>query len=189
MRGPPLGVYILNAVCLFSFRPSQSENMAYLSPSNPPPVPVIDSDLPYERYSEAVRQLCLLLLPACPLFEPGEVTVVGDTPIAAGGFADIWRGTRGANSIIQKSYRCYETGDVESISRVRNELSSRTAWLTFCLRDSSARHGCLRNSLTPTLFDSSESTLLETTLLLSSLTWAAIADSGNTSTNTLKPTS
>ena len=114
---------ILNAVRLFSFHPSQSENMAYLSPFNSPPVPVINNDLPYERYSEAVRQLCLLHLPTCPSFEPGEVRVVGDTPIAAGGFADIWRGTRNATSIVQKTYRCYETGDVGSISQVRIEPS------------------------------------------------------------------
>ena len=123
MGGPRFLAYILNAVRLFSFHPSQSENMAYLSPSNSPPVPVIDNDLPYDRYSEAVRQLCLLLLPTCPSFEPGEVRVVGDTPIAAGGFADIWRATCDATSIVQKSYRCYETGDVGSISQVRIELS------------------------------------------------------------------
>lgn len=136
MRCPRLVNYILNAVCLFSFRPWESENMAYLSPPNPPLVPVIDNDLPYDRYSEAVRQLCLLLLPTCPSFEPGEVTVVGDTPIAADGFADIWQGTCDANSVVQKSYRCYETGSIEDVFRVRNELSSWTA----CLRPVSEIH-------------------------------------------------
>ena len=189
MRGRRLVAYILNTVCLFSSHPSQSENTAYLSPFNSPPVPMIDNDLPHERCSEAVRQLCLLLLPTCPSFEPGEVTVIGDTPIAAGGFADIWQGTCNAKSIVQKSYRCYETCGVESTFRVRNELSSRTPRFTFHFRDSSMRYGCLHKSLTPTLFGFSGSILLQTTLFLSSLTRVAVSASGNTSTSTPKPTS
>lgn len=181
--------YILNAVCLFSSHPSQSENTAYLSPFNSPPVPVIDNDLPHERRSEAVRQLCLFLLPTCLSFEPGEVTVIGDTPIAAGGSADIWQGTCNGKSIVQKSHRCYETGGIEDTSRVRNELSSHTLRFTFHFRDSSTKYGCLHKSLTPTLSGSSGSIPLRTTLFLSSLTRAATWASGNTSTSTPKPTS
>lgn len=94
--------------------------MAHLEPSNPPPVAVIDNDLPYERYYEAVRQLRPLFPPACASFEPGEVTTFGDTPIAAGGFADIWQGTCNGENIVQKSYRCYQAwSKVEPIFQVR----------------------------------------------------------------------
>ena len=148
MRGLRLAARILNAVRLFSFGSSQSENTAYLWPTNFPPIPAIDNDLPHERCSEAVRQLRPLFPSACVSFEPGEVEVVGDNPIAAGGFADIWEGTLDSHSIIQKSYRCYETCDVERIFRVRSEYFSRTAWFTLRFRDTSARCGCLFSSLT-----------------------------------------
>jgi len=198
MRYPRPMARILNSVRLFSFSvfsfwSSQSESTAYLSPfSNSPPVPVIDNDLPYERYSEAVRRLRPLFSPTCPLFEPGEVTVIGDTPIAAGGFADIWKGTRGygrdSHNVIQKTYRCYEICDVERTFRVRNQHSSHTPWFTFHFRGSSARCGYSHNSPTPTLPDSSESIQLQTTLSPSFSIPAAISASESTSTSTLKST-
>lgn len=177
---------ILNAICLFSFHSLKSENTAYLLPFNSPPAPVIDNDLPYERYSETVQRLRSLFPPACPSFEPGEVTLDVETPIAAGGFADIWQGTCGGHRVVQKTYRCYETGDAESTFRVSNGYSSRTAWFTFCSRDTSARYGCLHSYIISILSDSSELILPQTTLFLLSLTRATISTSENTSTSTPK---
>lgn len=122
MRGLNILACIRKAIRRFSFRPSESENMAYLGPYNSPPVPIIDNGLPYERHSEAVRQLRPLFPPSCTLFEPGEVTTVGDTPVVADGSADIWRGTCNGQSIVQKSYRRYQTQcKVEPIFQVRYE--------------------------------------------------------------------
>lgn len=117
---------IFNAIRLFSGGSFQSENGAYLVLFNSPPVPVIDQDLQHDRYSEAVRRLRSLFPSTCPSLEPGDVTVVGDAPIGAGSFADLWEGVLGDRSILQKSYRYYETCDVESIFQVRNGHSSHT---------------------------------------------------------------
>ena len=116
--------HVSNAVCLFSHGSSQSENGAYPSPFNPPPVPLIDQGLQHECYSETVRQLRALFPPTCTLLEPEDVRVVGDTPIGAGGFADIWGGIIDGHSVLQKSYRCYEHCCDERIFRVRKNRSS-----------------------------------------------------------------
>ena len=122
--------HVSNTVCLFSHGSSQSENGIYLSPFNSPLVSLIDQDLQHEHYSETVRQLRALFPPTCTLLEPDDVKVVGDTPIGAGGFADIWGGIIDGHSVLQKSYRCYEHCGAERIFRVRNNRSSHTAWLT-----------------------------------------------------------
>lgn len=183
-----LMAHVINAICLFSCCSSQSENTAYPSPSNPPPVPLIDNDLPYERYSETVRQLRPLFPSACTSLKPGEVKVVGDTPIGAEGFADIWEGTLDGHRVIQVSYRCYETGDVERIFRVSNEHSSRTAWFTSCFRGTSGRCRHAPSSPIQTLFRSSGLIPPQSTLLLSSSTLPAMSASMNISTRTPRPT-
>jgi len=183
-----LVVRIADAVRRFSCCSSQSKNTAYLSPSNPPPVPLIDKNLPYERYSETVRQLRPLFPSTCTLLKPGEVKVIGDTPIGAEGFADIWDGTLNGHRVIQVAYRCYETGEVEHIFRVRNENSSRTAWLTSRFRDTSER--CRHAPSSPIRTSSRSSGLIQpqTTLLLSSSALLAMSASTNTSARTPKPT-
>ena len=112
-------VRIANAICLFSCGSPQTENGTYLSPLDPPPIPTIDKDLQYDRYSEAVRRLRPLFPLTCTFLEPDDVKMVGDIPIGAGGSADIWEGTIYGGSIFQKSYRCYEICDVERILQVR----------------------------------------------------------------------
>lgn len=117
----PFLASLAEAIRLFSFSSPQSENRAYLSPSNSPPAPVIDKNLPHERYSDAVKQLRPLFPPACPWLQPGDVKMVGNVPVNAEGFADIWEGTLDDRSVLQKSYRCYESCDIERIFRVRNK--------------------------------------------------------------------
>lgn len=83
-------------------------------------MPILGSNLPYERYSEAVRRLRPLFPPNCPTFEANEVEVVSDNPIDAGGHADILEATLfPGGRIIQKTYRVQETCDTESLFRVR----------------------------------------------------------------------
>lgn len=110
-----------NAICQFSCGSPSSENGAYLSPFNPPPMPTIDKGLPYDHYSEAVRRLRPLFPPTCTFLEAGDVKEVGNVPTCAGGSADIWEVTIGGRRFFQKSYRCYETCNVEHIFQVRNE--------------------------------------------------------------------
>lgn len=126
----------INAARLFSSFSSQSEDTSYLSSPNVSRVSVIDNSLPYGYYSEAVRRS----LPAnCASFQGDEVIIVGNTPIQAGGYADIWEATLDGHNVILKSYRSYETGDIESTSRVRMIVSSCTAPFTICSRDTTKR--------------------------------------------------
>jgi hypothetical protein len=134
MRTPPIlalaktfGAHVANTIRLFFSGSSQPEDEAYLSPLNFPPLPTIDLGLQYERYSEAVRQLCPSFPLTCTFLEPDEVKVVGDTPVGAGGFADIWKGTLDGRTVLQKSYRRYKYCDIESIFQARNGSSARTA--------------------------------------------------------------
>ena len=127
MRGPQITAlaktsvaHISNAICLFSRGSPQLQNGVYLSPFDSPPVPAIAKDLQYDRYSEAVRRLRPLFPPTSTFLDPDDVKVVGHTPIDAGGSADIWEGTIDGRSVSQKSYRCYESCDVERIFQVRN---------------------------------------------------------------------
>ena len=121
MRGsqvlPLVKSVVAYTVRLFSWHPSQSENAAYLSSSNPPRVPVIDNSLPHERYSEAIRQL---LPPNCAFFQGAEVRIVDNSPIQAGGYADNWEAILDGRNVVLESYRSYETGDIDGTFRVRN---------------------------------------------------------------------
>ena len=136
MRGPQVlalikafAAHIPDAIDPFSRDSSQSEDEAHLlSPFDSPSVPILDRDLQYEHYPEAVRHLRPSFPPTCAFVEPDDVKVVGDIPISAGGFADIWEGVIDGRSIFQKSYRCYEYCDIERIFQVRNELFAHTAY-------------------------------------------------------------
>jgi len=111
--------HVANAVCLFLRGSSQSKNGAYLPLFDSPPMPTIDKDLQYDRYSEAVRRLRPLFPLACTFLEPDDVNVAGDVPIDAGGSANILEVTIDGCSFIQKTYRCYESYNFECIFKVR----------------------------------------------------------------------
>ena len=133
--------FVAKTVRLFSGCSSTQESTTYLSPSNSLPTPIIGSNLPSKRYSEEVRRLRPLFPPNCPSLEMSEVNVVGDYPIDAGGYADIWEATLipDGRDIIQKSYRFMETGDMDSLFRVRIVCSSRIPWLMLRSRDIAKR--------------------------------------------------
>lgn len=200
MRGPQILPLIksvtTNTACLlpgglFSGCSSTRESTTYQSPSNTPPVPVIDNRLPYERCSEAVRQLHPSFPPNCTLFEEGEVEVVSDIQVEADGYADIWkaRSTLDGYSVIQKSHRCHETEDVGPVFKVRLDVFSRTAWPTSYPRDITERFQCAASFPTRTLLRSSGSTPHQTTPSRSSSTLLAISGLENILTRTPRLTS
>ena len=55
----------------------------------------------------------------CRWLDPEEVKLIGEHPIAAGGFADIWEAMYGGRKVVLKSYRCYMTFDVDKVVAVR----------------------------------------------------------------------
>ena len=128
MRGPqllpPVKSLALDAVRLLSWCFFQPESNASLQLPNPPSVSVTNSDSPYEQYSKAVHQLHSLFPPDCPSLEADDAKVVSGILLGVWGYADIFEVTLYGRSVIQKSYRRYETGDFEPIFRVRDNRSS-----------------------------------------------------------------
>ena len=60
------------------------------------------------------------MLPSnCASFRGEEVGIVGNAPVQAGGYADIWKATLNGRDVILESYRSYETGDNARTFRVR----------------------------------------------------------------------
>lgn len=193
MRKPRLllvaRTFIIDPAFLFSWCFSQSEKNPSLASVSPPPVSVTDNGLPHKHYSEVVQQLCPSPSPNCASFEATEVKAISDIPIEAGGYADILEATLYDRNVIQKSYRFYETGDVESIFRVRHNVSSCDALFTLYSRDTAGRFRRAVSSPTRTSFRLLGLPLCQTILSPSFSTPLVISDSENTSKGTPKLTS
>ena len=56
---------------------------------------------------------------ACHWLGPEDIEIVGERPMGAGGFADIWEGTHNGRKIVLKSYRCYISFDAAQVVAVR----------------------------------------------------------------------
>jgi len=153
MRPPqllsPAVTFAVNAARLLCGCFSRSENNTPPSPLNPPSMSAADDELPYDHYSDAVQQLLSLFPPNCAPFEVDEVKVFGDVPIEAGGYADLWEATLCGRDVIQKTYRRYETSDVESIFRVRNNGSSANVWFTLFVPEILQRGFSMQPALPP----------------------------------------
>ena len=111
--------FVIDTLRLFSRCSSTQENTADQSLSNSP-VPVIGNNFLHERNSEVARQP---IPSSCTSFEGEDLKVIGNTPIGAGGYADIWEATLGGRAVVLKSYRPYETDNIGHTSRVREERS------------------------------------------------------------------
>lgn len=128
--------FVINTIRLFSWHPATRENATYQSSPNPP-VPVTgNDDSPHERNSEVIRQLTPSKFTS---FGGEEPKVIGNTPIGAGGYANIWEATLGGRAVVLKSYRFYEVGDIGHASQVRDEylISHRVTHILY--RDTSGK--------------------------------------------------
>ena len=73
--------------------------------------------LPHEPSTSTDQELLPPLQSPFPLLDPYDIGLMGEHPIASGGFADIWEASHHGRKVVLKSYRCYETLDV-----ARNEV-------------------------------------------------------------------
>jgi len=78
---------------------------------------------PSERYARTAQDLRLALSPICRWLDSGEIKLIGEHPIAAGGFANIWEAVHGGRKVVLKSYRCYMTSNVTQVVAVRYNRS------------------------------------------------------------------
>ena len=65
-----------------------------------------------------MTQVLRSFTPCTRLLNPGDVRLIGDHPLAAGGFADVWEATYEGRKVAFKRYRCYETVDVAQVAEV-----------------------------------------------------------------------
>jgi len=83
------------------------------------PTPGLDDACLSQRYAQMAWGFLLSSPPACHWLGPGEVRIIGEHPIAAGGFANVWEGTHDGRKVVLKSYRCYLSFDVTNVVAVR----------------------------------------------------------------------
>jgi len=85
-----------------------------------PPTPDLDDrNAPFpQRHGQAAQNLRSSLPSTCRWLGPEDINLVGEHPIAAGGFADIYEATHNGCKVVLKSYRCYESFDIASVVAV-----------------------------------------------------------------------
>ena len=71
-----------------------------------------------QHYAQMAQDLRSSLPSTCRWFGPGDVNLVSERQIAAGGFADVYEATQGGRKVVLKSYRCYLSFDVTEVIAV-----------------------------------------------------------------------
>ena len=72
-----------------------------------------------QRYALVAQDLLSSLPFPYRFLSPEDIELIDDRPVAAGGFADIWKATHGGRRVMLKSYRCYrESFDVARVVAV-----------------------------------------------------------------------
>ena len=71
-----------------------------------------------QGYTRIAQDLRSSLPPTCRWLNPEDVDLVGEHPIAAGGFANIHEAKYGGHKVALKSYRCYVSFDVAQVVSV-----------------------------------------------------------------------
>jgi len=75
---------------------------------------------PSQRYAQMAQDLRSSMSFTCRWLDPGDIKLVGEHPIGAGGFANIWGVTHNGCKAVLKSYRCYVSSDVAQVVAVRS---------------------------------------------------------------------
>ena len=99
--------------------PAPSQHDLQSSPTLEPD----DTSLP-RRYIQMAQDLRPSLPPTCHWLDPEDIQLVGELPIGAGGFADIYEVIYGGRRAVLKSYRCYISFDVAQVVAVRTTAVS-----------------------------------------------------------------
>ena len=87
------------------------------------PTTGLDVISPSQRHVQIAQDLRSSLPSACRWLGPGGIKLVGEHPIAAGGFANIYDATLDGRKVALKSRRCYESFDVTQAVAVRCRYS------------------------------------------------------------------
>ena len=89
------------------------------------PAPGLNGVSLSQHYARMAQDLRPSLPSTCHWLDPEDVRLVGEQPIAAGGFANIYEATYDSRKVVLKSYRCYVSFDVVQAVTVRYNHSLR----------------------------------------------------------------
>ena len=83
------------------------------------PTPDLDGvSSPSRRFTQLAQDLRISLPSTCHWLEPADVDLIGERPMAAGEFSNIWEGTHDGRKVVLKSH-CYATlSDVTQVIEV-----------------------------------------------------------------------
>jgi len=79
----------------------------------------LDSVPAYQRYVLVAQGLRSSLPSTHRWLHQGDLRIIGEHPVAAGGFANIWEGVLNGRKVMVKSYRCYVLFDHVQVISVR----------------------------------------------------------------------
>ena len=90
-----------------------------------PPASGMDVVSLSQHYAQIAHALRPFMPSNCCSLNPEDVKLVGARPMAAGGFADIWKAIYDGRRVALKSYRCYMSFDVTRTVEVHYNRSLR----------------------------------------------------------------
>jgi len=76
-----------------------------------------------QRYAQMAQDLRSSMPFTCHWLDPEDIKLVGECPIDAGGFTNIWEVTCDGRKAVLKSYRCYVSFDIAQVVAVRSNHS------------------------------------------------------------------
>jgi len=82
------------------------------------PTPDLDDAPSPKSHGQAAQGIRSSLPSTRRWLGPEDINLVGEHPIAAGGFADIYEATHNGCKVVLKSYRCYESFDIARVIAV-----------------------------------------------------------------------
>jgi len=82
--------------------------------------PALSGVPPPQRYAQMAQDLRSSMSFTCRWVDPEDIKLVGEHPVGAGGFANIWEVTHNGRKAVLKSYRCYVSSDVTQVVAVRS---------------------------------------------------------------------
>ena len=87
------------------------------------PTPALSGISLSQRYAQMAQDLRPSMSFACRWLDPEDIKLVGEHPISAGGFTNIWEVIHNGRKAVLKSYRCYASSDVTQAVTVRSNLT------------------------------------------------------------------
>ena len=91
---------------------------SHCPPAQVSPTPYFSGVPLSRRYAHMAQDLRLSLPSTCRWLGPEDVSLIGERPMVAGGFTNVYEATYYGRKVVLKSYRCYVSFDVAQVLAV-----------------------------------------------------------------------